>query len=267
VVSASVFKVSVALEAETQFAEGRLDPRERVSSPAASRTPGAAGSYFLTQEMPDSPGRPTSGYRISRSPCRPAARSPTSAGTAAPLRPRVSQPSAPPARPRPGRDHRLTWQANTSSSSRPCTPTPTTSTGPRRCASSLPRRNTSDPVTPRRGCHVRADPGAAVRASGAADRTVTACRSDGVPAKAAPHASPAATASCSTRLHPPALAAPTASARPAAPATGAETGPAAQPAVTTPSTAAAARRSQPAPPAATGAAASSARATRASLTT
>lgn len=36
VVSASVFKVSVALEAETQFAEGRLDPRERVTLPAAN---------------------------------------------------------------------------------------------------------------------------------------------------------------------------------------------------------------------------------------
>jgi beta-lactamase class A len=39
VVSASVFKVCVALEAETQFAAGRLDPRERVTLRAASRTP------------------------------------------------------------------------------------------------------------------------------------------------------------------------------------------------------------------------------------
>jgi beta-lactamase class A len=32
VVCASTFKVSVALEAETQFADGRLDPRERIHS-------------------------------------------------------------------------------------------------------------------------------------------------------------------------------------------------------------------------------------------
>jgi Beta-lactamase enzyme family len=42
VAPASVFKVSVALEAETQFADGRLDPRERVILPATSRTPGRA---------------------------------------------------------------------------------------------------------------------------------------------------------------------------------------------------------------------------------
>ena len=40
VVSASVFKVNVALEAETQFADGRLNPRERVTLPADGRTPG-----------------------------------------------------------------------------------------------------------------------------------------------------------------------------------------------------------------------------------
>ena len=42
-VSASVFKVSVALEAETQFADGRLDPRRRVTLRAADRTPGPVG--------------------------------------------------------------------------------------------------------------------------------------------------------------------------------------------------------------------------------
>jgi len=42
-VSASVFKVSVALEAETQFADGRLDPRQRVTLRAADRTPGNIG--------------------------------------------------------------------------------------------------------------------------------------------------------------------------------------------------------------------------------
>ena len=43
VVSASVFKVNVALEAETQFADGRLDPRERVTLSADRRTPGPVG--------------------------------------------------------------------------------------------------------------------------------------------------------------------------------------------------------------------------------
>jgi beta-lactamase class A len=42
-VSASVFKVSVALEAETQFADERLDPRQRVTLRAADRTPGNIG--------------------------------------------------------------------------------------------------------------------------------------------------------------------------------------------------------------------------------
>jgi beta-lactamase class A len=44
VVTASVFKVLVALEAETQFAQGRLDPRERITLHAAARTPGRPGS-------------------------------------------------------------------------------------------------------------------------------------------------------------------------------------------------------------------------------
>jgi beta-lactamase class A len=43
VVAASVFKVSVALAAETQFARRRLDPRERVTLSAANRTPGPIG--------------------------------------------------------------------------------------------------------------------------------------------------------------------------------------------------------------------------------
>jgi beta-lactamase class A len=42
-VSASVFKVSVAPEAATQFADGRLDPRQRVTLRAADRTPGPVG--------------------------------------------------------------------------------------------------------------------------------------------------------------------------------------------------------------------------------
>lgn len=48
-VSASVFKVTVALEAETQFADGRLDPRERVTMRAADRTPGPVG-FSLFQD-------------------------------------------------------------------------------------------------------------------------------------------------------------------------------------------------------------------------
>ncbi|MEW2622985.1 serine hydrolase [Streptomyces sp. NPDC048106] len=43
VVPASVVKVQVALEAEISFAEGRLDPCERVTLSAADRTPGPAG--------------------------------------------------------------------------------------------------------------------------------------------------------------------------------------------------------------------------------
>ncbi len=43
VVPASVIKVLVALEAETWFADGRLDPCERVVLQAADRTPGPVG--------------------------------------------------------------------------------------------------------------------------------------------------------------------------------------------------------------------------------
>ncbi|KPI19959.1 hypothetical protein OK074_7690 [Actinobacteria bacterium OK074] len=48
VVPASTIKVLIALEAETAFADGRLDPREPVRLPAAARTPGPTGaSLFL----------------------------------------------------------------------------------------------------------------------------------------------------------------------------------------------------------------------------
>ena len=51
VVSASVFKVCVALEAETQFAEGRLDPRERVTLAATTRTPGNIGFPLFRDDV------------------------------------------------------------------------------------------------------------------------------------------------------------------------------------------------------------------------
>ena len=51
VVSASVFKVCVALEAETQFAEGRLDPRERVTLAATNRTPGNIGFSLFRDDV------------------------------------------------------------------------------------------------------------------------------------------------------------------------------------------------------------------------
>jgi beta-lactamase class A len=50
-VSASVFKVSVALEAETQFADGRLDPRQRVTLRAADRTPGNVGFSLFRDDV------------------------------------------------------------------------------------------------------------------------------------------------------------------------------------------------------------------------
>ncbi|MFI6951336.1 serine hydrolase [Streptomyces sp. NPDC050422] len=43
VVPASVVKVQIALEVESWFADGRLDPRERVALRAADRTPGPVG--------------------------------------------------------------------------------------------------------------------------------------------------------------------------------------------------------------------------------
>ncbi|HXW47496.1 MAG TPA: serine hydrolase [Streptosporangiaceae bacterium] len=51
VVAASVFKVSVALEAETQFADGSLDPHERVTLPAANRTPGPVGFSLFRDDV------------------------------------------------------------------------------------------------------------------------------------------------------------------------------------------------------------------------
>jgi beta-lactamase class A len=50
-VSASVFKVSVALEAETQFADGRLDPRQRITLAAADRTPGTTGFSLFHDDV------------------------------------------------------------------------------------------------------------------------------------------------------------------------------------------------------------------------
>jgi beta-lactamase class A len=51
VVAASVFKVSVALEAETQFADGRLDRQQRVTLSAASRTPGPTGFSLFRDDV------------------------------------------------------------------------------------------------------------------------------------------------------------------------------------------------------------------------
>jgi beta-lactamase class A len=50
-VAASVFKVCVALEGETQFAEGRLDPRERVTLAASRRTPGPVGFSLYRDDI------------------------------------------------------------------------------------------------------------------------------------------------------------------------------------------------------------------------
>jgi|SRR5579875_2218727 len=49
VAQASVFKVQVALEAETAFADGRLDPTQRVILPASVRTAGPSG-FSLYQD-------------------------------------------------------------------------------------------------------------------------------------------------------------------------------------------------------------------------
>ncbi|MGW7545949.1 serine hydrolase [Streptomyces sp. NPDC054770] len=50
VVPASVIKVLVALEAETWFADGRLDPGERVVLRAADRTPGPVGTSLFADD-------------------------------------------------------------------------------------------------------------------------------------------------------------------------------------------------------------------------
>lgn len=51
VVSGSVFEVSLALEVETQFAEGRLDPTQRVLLPAAGRTAGTVGFSLFDDDV------------------------------------------------------------------------------------------------------------------------------------------------------------------------------------------------------------------------
>jgi len=51
VVPASVFKVCVALEAEGQFADGRLDPRERMTLAASRRTPGPVGFSLYSDDV------------------------------------------------------------------------------------------------------------------------------------------------------------------------------------------------------------------------
>jgi beta-lactamase class A len=51
VVAASVFKVCVALEAESQFADGRLDPRERMTLTASRRTPGPVGFSLYCDDV------------------------------------------------------------------------------------------------------------------------------------------------------------------------------------------------------------------------
>ncbi len=51
VVSASVVKVGIALEAETQFATGRLDPTDRVVLAAADRTPGPTGFSLFRDDV------------------------------------------------------------------------------------------------------------------------------------------------------------------------------------------------------------------------
>lgn len=52
VVSASVVKVPIAVEVETQLADGRLDPRGRVILTAADRSPGPVG-FSLYQDDVD----------------------------------------------------------------------------------------------------------------------------------------------------------------------------------------------------------------------
>ncbi|MFK0107068.1 serine hydrolase [Streptomyces sp. NPDC091217] len=51
VVPASVIKVLVALEAETRFADGSLDPRERVALGGADRTPGPVGLSLFEDDV------------------------------------------------------------------------------------------------------------------------------------------------------------------------------------------------------------------------
>jgi beta-lactamase class A len=51
VVAASVIKVPIALAVETQFAEGRLDPCERVTLTADSRSPGPTGFSLFQDDV------------------------------------------------------------------------------------------------------------------------------------------------------------------------------------------------------------------------
>jgi len=50
-VAASVIKVAVALAVQTQFATGRLDPRERVLLPASTRSPGPVGFSIFSDDV------------------------------------------------------------------------------------------------------------------------------------------------------------------------------------------------------------------------
>src|ERR1700730_13394832 len=50
-VAASVIKVCVALVAETQFATGQLDRRERAVLPAPSRSPGPVGFSLFRDDV------------------------------------------------------------------------------------------------------------------------------------------------------------------------------------------------------------------------
>jgi beta-lactamase class A len=50
-VAASVIKVCVAIEAETQFADGRLDPLQQVILPSAGRTPGPIGFSIFDDDV------------------------------------------------------------------------------------------------------------------------------------------------------------------------------------------------------------------------
>jgi beta-lactamase class A len=50
-VTASVFKVPVAIVAETQFATGRIDPRERVTLRSAERCPGPIGFSLFQHDV------------------------------------------------------------------------------------------------------------------------------------------------------------------------------------------------------------------------
>jgi beta-lactamase class A len=51
VVAGSVIKIPVALEAETQFAAGRLDPTRQVTLRASHRTPGPAGFSLFSDDV------------------------------------------------------------------------------------------------------------------------------------------------------------------------------------------------------------------------